>query len=104
MSPAASARPSPSTSRAEAWPSVSRWYTTTCFAAVATKGASSLDAGEQKLHGDENSPLKNRAPWSFTTLSTSESTSIHPPGKSTRTSEQIIIRQLRREQESRTLG
>src|SRR5215467_8016149 len=44
------------------------------------------------------------APWSFTTFSTSESTSIQPPGKPLQTLEQIIIRQLSREQRNRTRG
>src|SRR6476660_1654800 len=44
------------------------------------------------------------APWSFTTFSTSESTSIQPPGKLLQTLEQIIIRQLSRKQRNRTRG
>src|SRR5215471_2814460 len=44
------------------------------------------------------------APWSFTTFSTSESTSIQPPGKPFQTLEQIIIRQLCCEQRRRTRG
>src|SRR4249920_520859 len=44
------------------------------------------------------------APWSFTTFSTSESTSIQPPGKLLQTLEQIIIRQLSLEQRNRTRG
>src|SRR5215467_3824167 len=44
------------------------------------------------------------APWSFTTFSTSESTSIQPPGKLLQTLEQIIIRQLCCEQRRRTRG
>src|SRR5215471_15112012 len=44
------------------------------------------------------------APWSFTTFNTSESTSTLPSGKPLQTLEQIIIRQLCREQRRRSRG
>src|SRR5438128_909938 len=47
-----------------------------CLPSAENRGATALDRLVMKLHGAENSPLKNSAPSSLTARNTSESTSI----------------------------